>query len=165
AAPVKIDRERTPSESIRVVAINSGVANACTGDQGDEDARQMAARAAESCGAEPEQALVMSTGVIGTMLPMEKIQAGIRAAAAHVAICRASTSPWSPVQALATPELIATTRIDSLGVRSRSIFTGDAHTKFLVYTPTPTAGRSETNRDRSSLLALRFTPQYTPAAR
>jgi glutamate N-acetyltransferase/amino-acid N-acetyltransferase len=81
---VKIDRERTPSESIRVVAINSGVANACTGDQGDEDARQMAAWAAESCGAEPEQALVMSTGVIGTMLPMEKIQAGIRAAAAQI---------------------------------------------------------------------------------
>jgi glutamate N-acetyltransferase/amino-acid N-acetyltransferase len=84
AAPVKIDRERTPSESIRVVAINSGVANACTGDQGDEDARQMAAWAAESCGAEPEQALVMSTGVIGTMLPMEKIQAGIRAAATQL---------------------------------------------------------------------------------
>ena len=49
AAPVKLDRERTPSESIRVVAINSGVANACTGDQGDADARQMAAWAAEAC--------------------------------------------------------------------------------------------------------------------
>src|SRR3954453_6461421 len=81
AAPVKIDRERTPSDSIRVVAINSGVANACTGEQGDADARQMAAWAAEACGAKPEQALVMSTGVIGSMLPMEKIQAGIKAAA------------------------------------------------------------------------------------
>jgi glutamate N-acetyltransferase/amino-acid N-acetyltransferase len=81
AAPVKIDRERTPSDSIRVVAINSGVANACTGDQGDADARQMAAWAAEACGARAEQALVMSTGVIGSMLPMEKIQAGIKAAA------------------------------------------------------------------------------------
>jgi glutamate N-acetyltransferase/amino-acid N-acetyltransferase len=80
AAPVKIDRERTPSDSIRVVAINSGVANACTGDQGDVDARQMAAWAAEAVGAKPEQALVMSTGVIGTMLPMAKIQAGIQAA-------------------------------------------------------------------------------------
>jgi len=80
AAPVTLDRERTPGTSIRVVAINSGVANACTGDQGDIDARQMAAWAAESCGANPEQALVMSTGVIGTMLPMEKIRAGIEAA-------------------------------------------------------------------------------------
>jgi glutamate N-acetyltransferase/amino-acid N-acetyltransferase len=84
AAPVKIDRERTPSDSICVVAINSGVANACTGDQGEADARQMAAWAAEAIGAKPEQALVMSTGVIGTMLPMEKIHAGIEAAAAQL---------------------------------------------------------------------------------
>src|SRR3954452_14240888 len=80
AAPVKIDRERTPSDSFRIVAINSGVANACTGDQGDADARQMAAWAAEAVGARPEQALVMSTGVIGSMLPMEKIRTGIQAA-------------------------------------------------------------------------------------
>jgi glutamate N-acetyltransferase/amino-acid N-acetyltransferase len=84
AAPVKIDRERTPSDSIRVFAINSGVANACTGDQGEADARQMAAWAAEAIGAQPEQALVMSTGVIGTMLPMEKIRAGIKAAASQL---------------------------------------------------------------------------------
>jgi glutamate N-acetyltransferase/amino-acid N-acetyltransferase len=80
AAPVKLDRERTPSESIRVVAINSGVANACTGDQGDADARQMAAWAADAVGARPEEALVMSTGVIGSMLPMDKIRGGIAAA-------------------------------------------------------------------------------------
>jgi glutamate N-acetyltransferase/amino-acid N-acetyltransferase len=80
AAPVTVDRERTPSESIRVVAINSGVANACTGDQGIADARQMAAWAAEAVDARPEQALVMSTGVIGSMLPMDKIQAGIQMA-------------------------------------------------------------------------------------
>jgi glutamate N-acetyltransferase/amino-acid N-acetyltransferase len=84
ASPVKIDRERTPSESIRVVAINSGVANACTGEQGDADARQMATWAAAAVGAAPEQALVMSTGVIGSMLPMEKIRAGIEAAAAQL---------------------------------------------------------------------------------
>jgi glutamate N-acetyltransferase/amino-acid N-acetyltransferase len=81
AAPVTLDRERTPSESIRAVAINSGVANACTGEQGDADARQMAAWAAEVVGARPEEVLVMSTGVIGSMLPMDKIQAGILAAA------------------------------------------------------------------------------------
>lgn len=81
AAPVKLDRARTPSDSIRVVAINSGCANACTGDQGDADARQMAAWAADAVGAPAEQALVMSTGVIGAMMPMEKIRAGIQAAA------------------------------------------------------------------------------------
>src|SRR3972149_6069849 len=81
AAPVKLDRRRTPSDAIRCVAINSGVANACTGEQGDRDAEQMAAWAAEAVGVAPEQALLMSTGVIGEMLPMEKIRAGIAAAA------------------------------------------------------------------------------------
>ena len=81
AAPVKLDRLRTPSSSIRCVAINSGVANACTGDQGDRDAEQMAAYAATTCGVAPEQVLVMSTGVIGEMLPLEKIRAGIEMAA------------------------------------------------------------------------------------
>src|SRR4029077_3633310 len=65
AAPVKLDRERTPSESIRVVAINSGIANACTGEQGDADARKMAALAAAAAGVPEDQVLVMSTGVIG----------------------------------------------------------------------------------------------------
>src|SRR5262245_54404150 len=68
AAPVKLDRARTPSDTIRVVAVNSGVANACTGDQGDRDAEQMAAFAAAACGVSENQALVMSTGVIGSML-------------------------------------------------------------------------------------------------
>ncbi len=84
AAPVTIDRERTPSESIRVVAVNSGNANACTGQQGIADARQMAAWAGEAVGARPEQALVMSTGVIGSMLPMDKIHTGIQAAAGEL---------------------------------------------------------------------------------
>jgi glutamate N-acetyltransferase/amino-acid N-acetyltransferase len=85
AAPVKLDRERTPSESIRAVVINSGVANACTGAQGDRDAHQMADWVAEVCGLEGRQVLVMSTGVIGEMMPMEKIQAGIRDVATKLA--------------------------------------------------------------------------------
>jgi glutamate N-acetyltransferase/amino-acid N-acetyltransferase len=84
AAPVKLDRERTPSDSIRVVVINSGNANACTGEQGDADARQMAAWAAEAVGARESEALVMSTGVIGSPLPMDKIRTGIEAAAAQL---------------------------------------------------------------------------------
>jgi glutamate N-acetyltransferase/amino-acid N-acetyltransferase len=80
AAPVKFDRARTPSDQIRIVAVNSGNANACTGERGDRDAAEMARRAAEACGAKPEQALVLSTGIIGEFLPMEKIAAGIEAA-------------------------------------------------------------------------------------
>lgn len=81
AAPVVVDRERTPSASIRAVITNSGCANACTGQRGEVDARQMAAWAAEVCGAKAEEALVMSTGIIGEHLKMDKVQAGIQAAA------------------------------------------------------------------------------------
>jgi glutamate N-acetyltransferase/amino-acid N-acetyltransferase len=84
AAPVNFDRSRTPSDRIRCVAINSGVANACTGEQGDRDAAQMAAYAAESCGVGADEALVMSTGVIGDMLPLEKIKAFLPKLAAEL---------------------------------------------------------------------------------
>ncbi len=85
AAPVTYDRRLTPSDEIRVVAINSGVANACTGAVGLENAERMAALAAESCGVAPEQVLLLSTGVIGKHLPMDKIATGIATAAAQLA--------------------------------------------------------------------------------
>jgi glutamate N-acetyltransferase/amino-acid N-acetyltransferase len=85
AAPVKLDRQRTPGESIRVIAVNSGVANACTGEQGDIDAVKMAAAAAKACGCEESAALIMSTGVIGSMLPLDKIVGGIEKASAQLA--------------------------------------------------------------------------------
>jgi glutamate N-acetyltransferase / amino-acid N-acetyltransferase len=85
AAPVKLCRERTPSESIRAVVINSGNANACTGDQGDRDAAAMATKAAQTVGVDPGQVLVMSTGIIGDLMPMEKILPGIDAAASRLA--------------------------------------------------------------------------------
>ena len=84
AAPVVLDRQRTPASGIRVVAVNSGNANACTGQRGWNDAVEMSRIAAEACGASPEQSLVMSTGVIGVFLPMEKIAAGTKAAQAKL---------------------------------------------------------------------------------
>lgn len=80
AAPVALNRQRTPSAAMRVVVVNSGNANACTGTRGLDDAREMARLAAAACGADEREALVLSTGVIGTFLPMDKIAAGIRAA-------------------------------------------------------------------------------------
>jgi len=80
AAPVVLDRQRTPSARIRAVVTNSGNANACTGSRGDEDCRRMADLAAEVAGAEPDQSLVMSTGIIGEHLPMDRVEAGIRQA-------------------------------------------------------------------------------------
>jgi glutamate N-acetyltransferase/amino-acid N-acetyltransferase len=82
AAPVAFDRQRTPSKDIRVVAVNSGNANACTGQRGLDDAQKMAELAAVAVGTSQSQALVMSTGVIGVYLPMAKIAGGAKAAAA-----------------------------------------------------------------------------------
>lgn len=85
AAPVQLDRTRTPSNDIRVVVVNSGCANACTGARGLADAKRMADLAAEACECRSEQSLVMSTGVIGEHLAMEKIERGIYAAADRLA--------------------------------------------------------------------------------
>ncbi|HEY4313801.1 MAG TPA: bifunctional glutamate N-acetyltransferase/amino-acid acetyltransferase ArgJ [Pirellulales bacterium] len=90
AAPVVLDRKRTPSDAIRAVVINSGNANACTGERGDKDAEQMAALAAQTCGARPEQVLVLSTGIIGEFMPMDKVAAGVRGAAEKLAHDEAS---------------------------------------------------------------------------
>ena len=84
AAPVAVDRRRTPADHIRVVVTNYGNANACTGPRGERDAEEMCRLAAEAVGARAEQALVMSTGIIGKFLPMDRIAAGVRAAAAQL---------------------------------------------------------------------------------
>ncbi len=83
-APVGFNRARTPATGFRVLAINSGNANACTGTRGDADAAEMADLAAKAVGAQPGQALVLSTGVIGEYLPMTKISAATAAAAAQL---------------------------------------------------------------------------------
>lgn len=83
AAPVLYDQAlltRNPT-AIRAVVVNSGNANAVTGDQGMTDARRMAELTAEAADCEPDQVWVMSTGVIGVPLDMAKIAAGITRAA------------------------------------------------------------------------------------
>jgi glutamate N-acetyltransferase/amino-acid N-acetyltransferase len=81
AAPVHVSRERLPSDRARGVVICSGNANACTGQRGFDDARRMAALAAEQIGCREEEMLVCSTGVIGQFLPMAAVETGIRSAA------------------------------------------------------------------------------------
>jgi glutamate N-acetyltransferase/amino-acid N-acetyltransferase len=84
AAPVHVCRERLPARDVRGIVVCSGNANACTGQRGLDDARRMTAVAAEVVGCRPEQMLVGSTGVIGRLLPMSNIEAGIHAAAGEL---------------------------------------------------------------------------------
>jgi len=79
AAPVECDRAKTPGTGFRAIAINSGNANACTGARGLDDARAMAAAAGAVIGADERAVLVLSTGIIGEFLPMEKVRAGLEA--------------------------------------------------------------------------------------
>ncbi len=84
-APVKVSRTRVPRGSARAVIINSGNANACTGEKGEDDARWMTAELAKQIGCDAEDVLVCSTGVIGRFLPLEKLGAGIPLAVSHLA--------------------------------------------------------------------------------
>ncbi len=76
-APVQVCRERLPRGTARGVVINSGNSNACTGDRGLSAAKWMTSLAAEGIGCSAEDVLVCSTGVIGRLLPREKLEAGI----------------------------------------------------------------------------------------
>jgi glutamate N-acetyltransferase/amino-acid N-acetyltransferase len=86
AAPVAYDRSLTPGRNFRGVAINSGNANACTGARGLDDARAMASAAGKLIGAAADEVLVLSTGIIGEFLPLEKITRGLEQAAARLAV-------------------------------------------------------------------------------
>jgi glutamate N-acetyltransferase/amino-acid N-acetyltransferase len=77
AAPVLLSRERLQKGKASAVVMNSGCANACTGKQGKADAVEMTELAARHVGAASKDVLVASTGIIGTMLPMERIRAAL----------------------------------------------------------------------------------------
>ena len=82
AAPVVVSRRHLETAQPQAVVVNAGVANAATGRPGEEDALATAARTASLLGLRPEEVVVLSTGVIGPRLPMEKLLAGVDAAAA-----------------------------------------------------------------------------------
>lgn len=82
AAPVVVDKAQlSRSTSIRAIVVNSGNANAATGERGLRDAWSMVTTAASALGVKEYEVLVSSTGVIGQFLPAEKIRAGILDAA------------------------------------------------------------------------------------
>lgn len=81
AAPVVVSREQLRRrQMVRAVVINSGNANAATGEQGIKDAWSMIHETAKRLNVRSEEVLVASTGIIGQFLPMEKILRGIEMA-------------------------------------------------------------------------------------
>jgi glutamate N-acetyltransferase/amino-acid N-acetyltransferase len=78
SAPVLVSKKHLKYGKARAVVVNSGCANACTGDSGMADALEMTKLAADKLGLATRDVLVASTGVIGVPLPMDKIRAGVR---------------------------------------------------------------------------------------
>ena len=109
AAPVLYDRElmKEASSGLRAVLINAGNANACTGDPGLVAAQQMARFAEEALSLPPRSAFIMSTGVIGVPLPVEKVQAAL-------------------------PDLVARLREDGWEEAAEAIMTTDTFPKLAV---------------------------------
>lgn len=77
AAPVLLCMEHLTSRSARAIVVNSGNANACTGEQGMNAARETARLVAANLAIDTESVLVSSTGVIGQQMPMERIGSAI----------------------------------------------------------------------------------------
>jgi glutamate N-acetyltransferase/amino-acid N-acetyltransferase len=79
AAPVVVSREHLARSGgvARAIVVNSGCANACTGPEGLQVARDMAAETARLVNCPVEQVLVASTGVIGVALPIDKVRSGL----------------------------------------------------------------------------------------
>lgn len=78
AAPLKVTQESIAVDGkLRAMLVNSGNANACTGKQGEDDARTMQRELAQALGVAEHHVGVTSTGVIGELLPMGKVSAGI----------------------------------------------------------------------------------------
>jgi len=117
AAPVVLSRGRTPSSSIRAVVTNSGNANACTGNQGMQDATEMCELVAELVGCDPEDVLVMSTGIIGKHLPMACLRQGIRDA--HTKIEPTMTGFLRSAEAIRTTDKNLKTETEQIQVDAR----------------------------------------------
>lgn len=84
AAPVYVSKEVVATGTAHAIVANAGCANACTGQQGLDDAHKMAQIAADELGVNANDVIVGSTGVIGVSLPMDKLEAGIKDAVANL---------------------------------------------------------------------------------
>ena len=84
AAPVYASKKVVASGTAHAVVSNSGCANACTGAQGDADAKKTQEVAAAALGCDPLDVIVGSTGVIGVPLPMENVEAGVKQAVSEL---------------------------------------------------------------------------------
>jgi len=127
AAPVLVDKLQLQASSyIQAILVNSGNANACTGQRGLNDAWAIVHATAGTLALDPELVLIASTGVIGQYLPTEKILAGIPAAASslcaagHEAAAEAIMTTDTFIKELAVKTHVAGTQVTIGGMAKGS---------------------------------------------
>jgi glutamate N-acetyltransferase/amino-acid N-acetyltransferase len=119
AAPVLLDMERIKAGQGRAVVLNSGNANACTGEQGMRDAREMARLAAEHLQIPEDLVYVCSTGPIGVPLPMEALRRGIPQAVRHL-----GPDGTAAAEAILTTDTVAKTGATQVAVGGQVVTVG-----------------------------------------
>lgn len=121
AAPVILGKQTLANnKTSRAIIINSGNANACTGEQGIKDARRMCSLTAELLNIEQDEVLVSSTGRIGTNLPMDIIEQGIGKAAKELSV----NGGKNAADAIMTTDTKAKTAAVSLDIAGKNVTIG-----------------------------------------
>jgi glutamate N-acetyltransferase/amino-acid N-acetyltransferase len=121
SAPLLVTREAVEGGDVRAVVVNSGVANAATGQKGLEDAYAMQALAAAELGIEPRQVAVASTGVIGEHLPMDRIEASIKDAVVSL-----SANGSGFAEAILTTDTRTKEAVATVGIGGKTVTVGGA---------------------------------------
>jgi len=125
AAPIKVTRESLDREGrLRAVLVNSGNANACTGEAGEADAREMRDAFARTLGVPPHQVAVASTGVIGERLKMEAVRSGIAAMPAKLSAGAEGAEAFC--QAILTTDLVKKTACVKLDIGGKTVHVAGA---------------------------------------
>lgn len=109
AAPVIVGKETLQQNNSRIrgVVVNAGNANACTGKLGLDNVRQMQAVAGHALECQANQLLVLSTGIIGMQLPIEKVEDGIRRAAGELSATGGQVAARAIMTTDTTPKTLA----------------------------------------------------------
>lgn len=108
-APVLVSQKHVRNGKARAIVCNSGTSNVATGEQGLRDAQAMCTSTAEALGIKPNEVLVASTGVIGHLLPMDKVLPGIEQLAPTLK--RGKAADLAAADAILTTDLVRKTAL------------------------------------------------------
>lgn len=121
-APVLVSQKHVRNGKARAIVCNSGTSNVATGEQGLRDAEAMCAATAEALGIKPAEVLVASTGVIGHLLPMDKVLPGIEQLAPQLG--RGKSADTAAADAILTTDLVRKTATRTLELSGKTVTLG-----------------------------------------